>query len=66
MAHGHKTNQFPRPTAITGGPKNIRISRFQIVFGVETNSRQGTLTCRAPEEEYVRELGGSHHNCFLR
>jgi len=61
MSDCHKASQFPYPTAITRGPKNVLVGRFQIAFGFETHRSQGTVTCRASKEEHVREFSGSHY-----
>jgi hypothetical protein len=64
MADGHEPDQLSNPPTLTVRPENVSISRFQIVFGVETNRGQGTMTCRAPEHEYVRQRSGSHNSSF--
>jgi len=66
MGHSRKAKQFPAPPAITRRTENETIRRFQIAFEIETDRGKGTTTRGAPEEEYVREFGGSHDTSTIK
>ena len=66
VGHSGKANQFSAPAAITRKAESETIRCFQIAFGIETDRGNGTTTRGAPEEEYVREFGGSHDTSTIK